>query len=73
MTTAQHHVSPIVTDASPIATGLTARASRLWMAIRTQAARTRAEFNLSDAFAAAGYTLLWVYSAGLIVYIVGLY
>jgi hypothetical protein len=73
MTTAQHPVSPIADNASPIAAGFTARASRLWMAARAQAARTRAEFNLSDAFAAAGYTLLWVYSAGLIVYIVGLY
>lgn len=73
MTTAQHPVSPIVAEASAVTAGLAARASRFWMAARAQAARTRAEFNLSDALAAAGYTLLWVYSATLIVYIAGLY
>lgn len=71
MTTAQHPASPIATD--PLGAGLAARASRLWKAASAQASRTRAEFNLSDALAAAGYTLLWVYSAGLIVYIAGLY
>ncbi|MDO8838633.1 MAG: hypothetical protein Q7V31_06860 [Parvibaculum sp.] len=73
MTTAQHPISPIATEARPLGAGLSARASRFWTAAKVQAARTCAEFNLSDATAAAGYTLLWVYSAGLIVYIAGLY
>ena len=73
MTTAQHPVSPLATEARPLGASLAARTGRIWTAVRTQAARTRAEFNFSDALAAAGYTLLWVYSAGLIVYITGLY
>ncbi|MBX3496243.1 MAG: hypothetical protein KF769_08370 [Parvibaculum sp.] len=73
MTTAQHPVSPLATEAHPLGASFAARASRFWMATKAQGARTRAEFNLSDALAAAGYTLLWVYSAGLIVYIAGLY
>ncbi|GEM_PF-4656581 len=73
MTTAQHSASPLATEPRPLGASFTARISRFWTAAKVQAARTRAEFNLSDAMAAAGYTLLWVYSAGLIVYIAGLY
>lgn len=73
MTTAQHSASPLATETHPLGAGFAARVSRFWVAAKAQSARTRAEFNLSDALAAAGYTLLWVYSAGLTVYIAGLY
>ncbi len=53
MTTAQHPVSPLATEARPLGASLAARTGRIWTAVRTQAARTRAEFNFSDALAAA--------------------
>ncbi|MEQ8267516.1 MAG: hypothetical protein RH982_09990 [Parvibaculum sp.] len=73
MTSAQHLASHVAAQTRSLGADVTAQAERLWSAGRAQIGKTRDEFNLSDAFAAAGYSILALYTAGFVAYVAALY
>ncbi|WP_041535835.1 hypothetical protein [Parvibaculum lavamentivorans] len=73
MTTAQHLASHVAAQTRSASVGLSAQVERLWTAIAAQIHKTRTEFSPSDAFTAAGYSLLGLYATGFVAYIAVLY
>ncbi|MEP0706825.1 hypothetical protein [Parvibaculum sp.] len=69
MTSAQHIASHVAAHTRSLGADLSAQAGRLWSAGTAQIARTRHEFRLGDAVAAAGYTVMSLYAAGFVAYV----
>ena len=73
MTSAQHLASHVAAQTRSIGADVSAQAERLRAAAKVQIHKTRDEFSLSDAFSAAGYTVIGLYAAGFVTYVVTLY
>ncbi len=69
MTSAQHIASHVAAHTRSLGADLSAQAGRLWSAGTAQIARTRHEFRLGDAVAAAGYAVMSLYAAGFVAYV----
>ena len=70
MTSAQHIASHVAAHTRSLGADLSAQAGRIKRHDRVaQIARTRHEFRLGDAVAAAGYTVMSLYAAGFVAYV----
>ncbi|MBX3446443.1 MAG: hypothetical protein KF765_06790 [Parvibaculaceae bacterium] len=72
MTSAQH-LAPHATAHPSSGTEFGAGASRILAALLRPAARARRSIHAGDALAAAGYTVMSAYAAGLVAYIATVY
>lgn len=73
MTSAQHLASHVAAHTRSLGAEIPATARKAAAAIRTLAVRSSRSFHAGDAFAAAGYTVMSLYAAGLVAYVAAAY
>ncbi len=73
MTSASHLASHVAAQTRSLGADVSAQAERLWSTGKAQIVKTHREFSLSDAFAAAGYSVLSLYSAAFVAYVAAIY
>ena len=73
MTSAQHLASHVATHTRSLGADVSAQAGHLWSAGTAQISKTRQEFRLGDAIAAAGYTAMSFYAASFVFYVTAIY
>ena len=73
MTSAQHLVSHVAAHTRSLGADIPALFRRASGALRAGIAHGTATFHAGDAFAAAGYTVMSLYAAGLLAHIAAVY
>ncbi|HAC57637.1 MAG TPA: hypothetical protein DCF73_04695 [Rhodobiaceae bacterium] len=73
MTSAQHLASHVAAHTRSLGAEIPAGARKAIASIRALAVRSIRSINAGDAFAAAGYTVMSLYAAGLVAYVAASY